>query len=62
MTGQDRRRIATRTLADATGIAFGFVRRPASALTRPHDRAYSESAIREALTAARASISLGLFE
>jgi hypothetical protein len=45
MTGQDRRRIATRTLADATGIAFGFVRRPASALTRPHDRVYSESII-----------------
>jgi hypothetical protein len=33
LTGQDRRRIATRPLADATGIGGETVRRPASALT-----------------------------
>jgi len=33
LTGQDRRRIATRPLADATGIGCGTVRRPASALS-----------------------------
>jgi hypothetical protein len=33
LTGQDRRRIATRSLAEATGIGCGTVRRPASALT-----------------------------
>jgi hypothetical protein len=31
--GQDRRRIVTRALADATSIGCGLVRRPASALT-----------------------------
>jgi len=33
LTGQDRRRIATRPLADATGIGCGTVRRPATAPT-----------------------------
>jgi len=33
LTGQDRRRIATRPLADATGVGCGTVRRPTSALT-----------------------------
>ena len=35
MTGQDRRRIATRTLVGTTGTSFACVRRPASALTCP---------------------------
>jgi hypothetical protein len=33
LTGQDRRRIATRPLADAPGIGCGTVRRPDTALT-----------------------------
>jgi hypothetical protein len=33
LAGQDRRRIATRPLADATGIGCGTERRPPSALT-----------------------------
>jgi hypothetical protein len=33
LTGQDRRRIATRPLADATGIGRAPARRPATALT-----------------------------
>ena len=43
IVAQDRRRIATEALADATGIAFGLPRRPASALShaREHDRAES---------------------
>ena len=45
MTGQDRRRIATRTLADTSGIAFGCVRRPTSALTRPHRHVVVHSTI-----------------
>jgi hypothetical protein len=44
-TGQDRRRIATRILVDTTGIDFGSVRRPASALTCPRGHANSESTI-----------------
>jgi len=36
LTGQDRRRVATRPLADASGIGRGTVRRPASALTGDH--------------------------
>jgi len=42
MTGQDRRRIATRILADTTGIGFGSVRRPTSALTCPRGHAHSQ--------------------
>ena len=38
MTGQDRRRIATRTLGNPEGFPSGFLRRPASALTRPDGR------------------------
>jgi hypothetical protein len=45
MTGQDRRRIATRTLACTTGTCFASVRRPASALTRPRSHANPESTI-----------------
>jgi hypothetical protein len=37
LTAQDRRWIATRLIADATGIGCGTVRRLASALTG-HDR------------------------
>jgi hypothetical protein len=33
LTGQDRRRIVARTLADTPGIGCGSGRRPASALT-----------------------------
>jgi hypothetical protein len=33
LTGQNRRRIATRSLADAAGIGCGTGRRPSSALT-----------------------------
>ncbi len=45
MTGRDRRRIATRTLAGSTGTCFASVRRPASALTCPRRHANSESTI-----------------
>jgi len=45
MTGQDRHRITTRTLAGSTGTGFGCVRRPASALTSPRGHANSESTI-----------------
>jgi len=43
--GQDRRWIATRSLADATGIGGGTGRRPASALTVPRPDALVESLI-----------------
>src|ERR671920_372481 len=42
MTGQDRPRIATRTLAGTTGTCFASVRRPASALTCPRRHANSD--------------------
>jgi hypothetical protein len=45
LTGQDRRRIATRHLADATGIDCGAVRRPASALTGRRRGRLAESAL-----------------
>jgi hypothetical protein len=45
MTGQDRRRIATRTLANTSVLASGRVRRPASALTHPHGHGVVQSTI-----------------
>jgi hypothetical protein len=45
LTGQDRRRIATRPLADATGIGCVTARRPASALTGHRRDRLVESAI-----------------
>jgi hypothetical protein len=40
-----RRRIATRSLADATGIGCGIVRRPPSARRTPATTVYSQSII-----------------
>jgi hypothetical protein len=40
-----RRRIATRSLADATGIGFAIMRRPASARRTTATTVYSESTI-----------------
>jgi hypothetical protein len=45
LTGQDRCRIATRPLADATGIGGGTVRRPDTALTGHRRDRLEESTI-----------------
>jgi hypothetical protein len=45
MTGQDRRRIATRTLAGTTDTRFASVPRPASALIHPRGHANPQPTI-----------------